>query len=69
MQLSSGAMCNLGTGTTVPGYPFYCSGGNDLVCSAPPPGQTSGPVFVRCASVKNGKTGAPGTYLVTTLYE
>jgi hypothetical protein len=69
MQLSSGAMCNIGTGTTIPGYPFYCSGGNDLVCSAPPPGKRSGPVFVRCASAKNGKVGTPGSYLVTTVYE
>jgi hypothetical protein len=69
MQLSSGAMCNMGTGTIVPGYPFYCSGGNGLVCSGPPVGQPDGPVFVRCASAKNGKIGAPGTYLVTTLYE
>ncbi len=69
MQLVSGAMCNMGTGTTIPGYPFYCSGEEGLVCSAPPPGQPQSPVFVRCASAKNGKVGAPGTYLVTTLYE
>jgi hypothetical protein len=67
MELTSGATCNIGTGTTVPGYPFYCSG--SLVCSAPPPGKPQRAVFVRCAPVTNGKTGKPGTYLVSTLYE
>jgi hypothetical protein len=67
MQLTSGERCNIGTGTTLPGFPYYCSG--NLVCSAPPPGQPGGPVFVRCAGVANGKTGKPGTYLVTVLYE
>jgi len=67
MKLTSGAMCNIGTGTTIEGYPFYCSG--NLVCSAPPPGKPQGAVFVRCAPVKNGKTGKPGKYLVSTLYE
>ena len=67
MQLTSGATCNIGTGTTMPGYPFYCSG--NLVCSAPPPGKPRAAVFVRCAPVANGKTGKSGSYLVTTLYE
>lgn len=69
MQLASGAMCSMGTGTIIPGYPFYCSGSADLVCSAPPPGEPHGAVFVRCANVRSGKVGTPGTYLVTTLYE
>jgi hypothetical protein len=33
MQLAGGMKCNIGTGTIVPGYPYYCSG--NLVCSAP----------------------------------
>lgn len=68
MLLSSGARCNIGTGTTIPGYPFYCSGG--LVCSAPPPGDSRTPVFVRCAMPSsNGKMGQAGSYLVRVLYE
>jgi hypothetical protein len=69
MELASGEMCNIGTGTTLAGYPFYCSGASDLVCAAPPPGKPNGPVFVRCARAKNGKTATPGSYLAATLYE
>lgn len=67
MQLQSGAQCNMGTGTITLGYPFYCSGG--LVCSAPPPGQSQGAVFVRCGKPANGKVAAAGSYLVRVLYE
>lgn len=68
MRLASGALCNAGTGTTLPGYPFYCTG--SLVCSAPPAGsQQRDAVFVRCAHASDGKTGVPGSYLATTLYE
>lgn len=63
MQLTSGAQCNIGTGTRNPDYPFYCSGG--LTCSAPPAGEQHGPVFVKCTS----GSSKPGTYLATTLYE
>jgi hypothetical protein len=68
MRLASGALCSAGTGTTLPGYPFYCTG--NLVCSAPPAGsQQRDAVFVRCAQTSDAKTGAPGSYLATTLYE
>lgn len=67
MQLASGATCGIGTGTTIPGYPFYCT--QNLVCSAPPPGPPPSAVFVHCATVTNGKTGKAGSYLVTTLYQ
>lgn len=67
MQLASGARCGIGTGTTIPDYPFYCTG--NLVCSAPPPGPPHDAVFVRCATAANGKVGKAGSYLVTTLYE
>lgn len=69
MRLVSGEICNIGTGTVLPGYPFYCSGKSDLVCSAPPPGKPKGPVFVRCAPAPNGKIGTPGSYLAAILYE
>lgn len=67
MQLTNGAQCNIATGTRDPDYPFYCSGG--LSCSAPPAGQQHGAVFVKCVTFSNGKPGAPGSYLATTLYE
>lgn len=67
MQLVNGTRCDIGTGTVVPDYPFYCSGG--LVCSAPPAGEQHGPAFVKCATVSNGKPGKPGTYLASILYE
>lgn len=67
MQLQSGAQCNRGTGTVIPGYEFYCSGG--LVCSSPPPGTPAGAVFVHCGTAANGKVGTPGSYLVRVLYE
>lgn len=68
MQLASGARCNIGTGTTIPGFPFYCSGG--LVCSSPPQGESRTAIFVRCATPSsNGKTGQAGSYLVRVLYE
>jgi hypothetical protein len=67
MQLESGTQCNVGTGTTVPGYPFYCTG--NLVCSAPPPGKPQSAVFVRCATIAGGKPSTPGSFLVRTLYE
>lgn len=67
MRLTSGALCNVGTGTTVPGYPFYCTG--NVVCAAPPEGEPHGAVFVHCATLSNGKPQPTGTTLVTTLYE
>jgi hypothetical protein len=67
MQLESGAECNVGTGTTIPGYPFYCTGA--LVCSAPPPGRAQNAVFVHCATLTDGKLSTPGSFLVRTLFE
>lgn len=67
MQLVSGAQCNMGTGTVIPGYPFYCAGG--LVCSAPPAGEPQGAVFVHCGTPQNGKVATSGSYLVRILYE
>lgn len=67
MQLESGAQCNMGTGTVIPGYPFYCSGG--LVCSAPPAGEPKGAVFVHCGTPAQGKVATAGSYLVRVLYE
>jgi hypothetical protein len=67
MQLVSGAQCNRGTGTVIPGFPFYCAGG--LVCSAPPAGKPDGAVFVHCGTPQNGAVPTIGSYLVRILYE
>jgi hypothetical protein len=67
MVLVSGTVCGIGTGTILPGYPFYCTGG--LVCSVPSAIAPGRPVFVRCAAVQNGKLASAGTYLVRTLFE
>jgi hypothetical protein len=67
MELQSGAQCNAATGTTIPGYPFFCTGG--LVCSAPPEGPQQNAVFVRCATIAGGKPSTPGSFLVRMLYE
>ena len=51
-QLASGAMCQMGTGTIIPGYPFYCSG--PPVCSMPKPVGGLGQYVTSC-----GKPTAP----------
>jgi hypothetical protein len=68
ITLAGGSQCNMGTGTIVPGYPFYCSGG--LVCAAPLAAQKAPAVFVQCGRPKSGQsvTGT-GRYLVTMMYE
>jgi hypothetical protein len=69
ITLAGGATCNMGTGTIIPGYPFYCSGG--IVCAAP---MTSTPkpaaIFVECGHPKSGASVAgTGRYLVTMMYQ
>jgi hypothetical protein len=68
MQLAGGITCNVGTGTVIPDYPFYCSG--NLVCAAPSSAGSRRAVFVACGKPKNGiaVTGA-GRYLVTVMYQ
>lgn len=68
MTLASGSTCNLGTGTIIPGYPFYCTA--DMVCAAPIATQKNAPIFVTCGHPK-GATEVTGTtrYLVTTVYQ
>jgi hypothetical protein len=67
MQLVSGAQCNRGTGTVIPDFPFYCTGG--LVCSSPPAGEPNGAVFVHCGTPSDGKVSTVGSYLARVLYE
>jgi hypothetical protein len=68
MQLAGGITCNVGTGTVVPDYPFYCTG--DLVCAAPTSIANRSAVFVACGKAKNGLTVTGiGKYLVRVMYE
>jgi hypothetical protein len=68
MTLAGGAKCNVGTGTIIPGYPFYCTGG--LVCAAPMTKRMPvAAVFVQCGRPQGGKAVAgAGRYLVTMMY-
>jgi hypothetical protein len=69
MALAGGITCNMGTGTIVPGYPFYCSAG--LVCAAPLGSAKKAPaVFVQCGKPKSGTAVSDtGRYLVTIMYQ
>lgn len=68
MQLAGGITCNIGTGTVIPDYPFYCTG--NLVCAAPSSNSARRAIFVQCGKPKNGLTViAAGHYLVTVMYE
>lgn len=68
MRLAGGISCNVGTGTVILGYPFYCTG--NLVCAAPESGSGSRPTFVRCGRPKSaiGVTHV-SHYLVTVMYQ
>jgi hypothetical protein len=68
MKLAGGITCNMGTGTVMPGYPFYCTG--NWVCATPQISHPGAPVFVACGQPQTPTAvTAVGKYLVTTLYE
>jgi hypothetical protein len=68
MQLAGGITCNMGTGTVVADYPFYCTG--NLVCAAPSSSTNQRAIFVSCGKPKNSVTVTGiGRYLVTVMYE
>jgi hypothetical protein len=69
MALAGGGRCNVGTGTVMPGYPFYCSGG--LVCAAPhASSKNASAIFVQCGKPRTGTSvTAAGRYLVTMMYQ
>ena len=70
LLLQSGAHCTAGTGTIVPGYPFYCSGGGaeEAVCSMPDLSNPAPAYFVTCAAVVNGNPSQPSSTLVKIAY-
>jgi hypothetical protein len=67
MQLAGGITCNIGTGTRIPDYPFYCT--RNLVCAAP--ASTNLPaIFITCGRPKSSiSVTATSRYLVTVMYE
>ena len=67
MRLAGEVTCNRGTGTVIPDYPFYCSGG--IVCGSP--SRLHHPaIFVACGKPKNGMSVIGSSkFLVTVLYE
>jgi hypothetical protein len=68
MQLAGGITCNMGTGTVLPGYPFYCTG--NLVCAAPSTTLIRHAVFVQCGRPRSAvSVTRAGHYLVETLYQ
>lgn len=67
MKLAGGIVCNMGTGTVMPGYPFYCTG--NWVCAAPNVSNAAA-IFVSCGQPQTPTAvTAVGRYLVTNLYE
>jgi hypothetical protein len=68
MLLQSGAQCARGTGTILPGYPFYCSGKLG-VCGQPDLAKARPAYFVTCASTAGGKPEHASSTLVKTIYE
>jgi hypothetical protein len=53
-ELQSGGMCQMGTGTISPGYPFYCSG--PPVCGMPKLMDVAGAYMTRCGKPKTPLT-------------
>lgn len=54
LQLASGALCRIGTGTITPGYPYYCSA--PPVCSEPKRSSDPSVYETNCGKTENGMT-------------
>jgi hypothetical protein len=68
-QLSSGGKCRMGTGTIMPGYPYYCS--SPGVCAAPEKIDGASDYSAECGSVKQSfppKVAATKRYRVSTMW-
>jgi hypothetical protein len=66
MQLANGVTCNIGTGTVVLNYPFYCTG--NWVCA--PPQTRPGPQFTECGQpLSSVKVTARRRFVVSLAYE
>jgi hypothetical protein len=68
LQMANGATCNVGTGTVIPGYPFYCSTG--LVCAAPSTKPAGSFISVQCGRPRNGlQVAGSRRYGIAVMYE
>jgi hypothetical protein len=70
MSLQSNVRCRVGTGTVIPGFPYYCSG--SLVCAVPSEDRQSAEFFTECgvgeASPSGPRVASSKRYAVTTLW-
>jgi len=55
MRLQSGARCRAGTGTVIPGYPFYCSSVG--VCASPLRPAGSAVYYTECGAPQSTSSG------------
>jgi hypothetical protein len=69
MSLESNVRCRVGTGTVMPGFPYYCSG--PLVCAVPSAG-SQGKFFTECGVTESSPSGpriaSKKRYFVSTLW-
>jgi hypothetical protein len=70
MSLESNVRCRAGTGTIVPGFPYYCS--SSLVCAVPAAGPDPGAFYSDCGVGESSASGpqvkSKKRYAVTTLW-
>jgi hypothetical protein len=70
MSLESNVRCRVGTGTVIPGFPYYCSG--SLVCAVPTKGQQQAEYFSECGAGEASSSGphvaSKKRYAVITLW-
>jgi hypothetical protein len=65
MRLRSGAFCSMGTGTVMPGFPFYCSDGG--VCSTPAR-KAAGTYIAQCGLAQQMKVVKRRSASVATMW-
>jgi hypothetical protein len=70
MALESNVRCRAGTGTVIPGFPYYCTG--SLVCAVPTMGQPPTEFFSECGAGEASSSGprvpSKKRYAVLTLW-
>ncbi|MBC5824813.1 MAG: hypothetical protein GIW99_01665 [Candidatus Eremiobacteraeota bacterium] len=67
MTRATGAFCSLGTGTIMPGFPFYCT--DRLVCGVPSRGPLLGAYNVKCGHPQGRGVFSVHSYPVRTIWE
>ncbi|HEY6356934.1 MAG TPA: hypothetical protein VIX35_01740 [Vicinamibacterales bacterium] len=70
MSVASNIRCRVGTGTVIPGFPYYCS--SSLVCAVPSLDKQSSEYFTECgvgeASSSGPRVPSRKHYAVTVLW-